>query len=133
MKLSIIFLASGLLCESAASAEWLRVSQDGFSTIYMDPASRKTSEEGTALVQALTDYDARSPEAAGFKLSEKGLSEIESVRFDCRRRLYGSDGGRWFAGQMASGALRSEYPAKTVWSKAPPYYAGLYARVCAGD
>ena len=66
-----------------------------------------------------------------FKLSEKGLSEIESVRLDCAKARYGSHGGSWFAGHMGSGSLRSAYPAKAGWSTVPDFYAGLFAKICA--
>ncbi|PPD43903.1 MAG: hypothetical protein CTY15_08665 [Methylocystis sp.] len=130
MKAPVVFLAAALAQAPVSAAEWLLVSQDGFSKIYIDPASRKIAGD-IASVAALTDYDPRAPEAASFKLSEKGLSEIESVRLDCGRRQYSSGGGRWFAGQMADGAARSDYPAKTAWSKVPSFYDGLYAKVCA--
>lgn len=132
MKAPVVFLAVALAHAPVAAAEWLLVSQDGFSKIYIDPASRKIAG-GVASVDALTDYDPRAPEAASFKLSEKGLSEIESVRLDCGRGQYSSDGGRWFAGQMAGGAVRNDYPGKGAWSKVPSFYAGLYAKVCAKD
>lgn len=97
----------------------------------MNPASRKPLGGGEVEVQALTDYDPQAPEAASFKLADKGLSEIESVRLDCAKARYGSHGGSWFAGHMGSGAVRSAYPAKAEWSTVPDFYAGLFAMACA--
>lgn len=121
-----------LICVPAAADEWKIVSHDGFSDIFYEPASRQARGEAVA-VDALTDYDPRSPEAEKFKLSEKGLSEVETVLLDCSGRRYRSDGGRWFEGHMASGAVRSAYPPKTEWSKVPSFYQGLFAAVCAKE
>lgn len=129
--LRFFFLPALVLCASAARAEWSLVSQDGFSRIYLDPASRKPAPDGSILVRALTDYDPEAPEAASFKLSEKGLSEIEDARFDCAGKTYRTEGGAWYEGHMAVGAVRSTYPAKTGWSGVPPYYAGLFSKICA--
>jgi hypothetical protein len=114
----------------AASAEWLLVSQDTLSKIYLDPASRRTLPDGMIFARALTDYDPQAPEAAAFRLSEKGLSEIENVLIDCGKEAYRSGGGRWFDGHMATGAVRGDYPAKPAWSKAPPFYSHLLAKLC---
>lgn len=122
-----------VLHTASASAEWRAASQDGFSKIYFDPVSRQTLADGSVVVRALTDYDPQSSEAASFKLSEKGLSEIEKAVFDCAQSAYRSDGGSWFAGQMATGAVRSDYPAKTAWSKVPSYYLSLFSKVCARE
>jgi hypothetical protein len=35
-----------------------------------------------------------------------------------------------FNGHMATGASRSDYPAKESWSKVPPFYEALAADVC---
>lgn len=129
-KIALPVLLACLLHAPVASAEWLLVSQDGFSKIYLDPASRKKTPHGAVVARALTDYDPQSPEAAPFKLSEKGLSEVEDVMIDCEKPAYRSGGGSWFAGHMASGARRSEYPAGSSWSKVPPYYQGLSIKLC---
>ena len=132
MKRIVLALVAAMLANaSAARAEWLLVSQDGFSKIYMEPASRKAQAGGVVTLEALTDYDPKSPEAENFKLSQKGLSEIEAVAIDCQTQKYRSGGGTWFAGQMATGAVRSDYPAKAAWSKVPEFYAGLFQKVCA--
>lgn len=129
-KRAFCILLAALLHASAAQAEWRLISQDGFSKIYLDPASRKKTPDGAIFAQALTDYDPHSPEAAAFKLSEKGLSEIERVTIDCEKRAYRSEGGSWFEGHMATGARRSDYPAQSSWSKVPPYYLGLSTKLC---
>jgi hypothetical protein len=123
-------LLSILLLSTPAAAEWRLAGQDGFSTIYYDPASRKTRDDGSVSVRALTDYDSRSPEAASFRLPEKGLSEIEEAAFDCTKKTFRSGGGAWFEGQMATGAVRNAYAAKDSWSKVPGFYASLFSRVC---
>lgn len=132
MRMKICHLAFALLLYApSASAEWLLAARDDFSRVYYDPASRERLADGSVIVRALTDYDPQSPQAAPFGLLEKGLSEIETARFDCAANAYRSDGGRWFAGPMATGAVRSDYPAKTTWSTVPPFYADLLVRACA--
>lgn len=113
-----------------ARAEWAPAGRDGFSTIYFEPDSRRANADGSIYLRALTDYDPASPEAARFKLSEKGLSEIEQVLFDCAKAGYRSEGGAWFDGQMATGAMRSAYPAKLSWRKVPSFYSELFTKVC---
>lgn len=120
-----------LLLSTPAAAEWLLTGRDGFSKIYLEPASQARLADGSIRVRALTDYEPQAPEAASFKLSEKGLSEIEAAVFDCAKNAYRSEGGSWFEGPMATGAVRSAYPAKQSWSKVPPFYAGLFAKACA--
>jgi hypothetical protein len=127
---ALLVLLVSLPSPSTASADWLLVSQDTLSKIYLDPASRKTLPDSVIFARALTDYDPQAPEATAFKLSEKGLSEIENVLIDCGKEAYRSDGGRWFDGHMATGAVRSDYPAKPAWSKAPPFYSHLLAKLC---
>lgn len=130
MKTSL-FLVGLLAGVIPAHADWLRAGQDDFSTIYYDPATRRSLPDGPIELKALTDYDPQSPQAAAFKLSEKGLSEIETTVFDCAKGAYRSQGGSWYAGHMATGSVRSDYPAKTTWSKVPSFYASLFAIVCA--
>ncbi|MGE0194932.1 MAG: surface-adhesin E family protein, partial [Methylocystis sp.] len=107
------------------------VSKDDFSTIYMDPGSRRASPDGIVTIDALTDYNAASPQAAPFGLAEKGLSEIETASFDCANRKYRSEGGGWREGQMGKGKITKPYPPKNGWSPVPPYYERLFAKVCA--
>lgn len=126
-------LVAFLLCASPALAEWRLAGQDDFSTIYYDPASRRALADGVIVLRALTDYDPASAQAKPFRLSEKGLSEIETAVFDCARGAYRSEGGSWFAGHMATGSVRSDYPGKAEWSKVPSFYASLVARACAGE
>jgi hypothetical protein len=133
MKTSFAALLALCLFAPAARAEWLLASQDGFSKIYLDPSSRKELPENIVSVRALTDYDPAAPEAAGFDLSQKGLSEIENVLIDCPRKSYRSEGGKWFAGPMATGDARSDYPAKSNWSPTPRFYQGLAAKICPRD
>jgi hypothetical protein len=130
-KSAFLLILIPLILASAAHAEWSLVWQDGFSRIYLDPASLRKLGDGSVLVQALTDYDPHSREAIDFNLAEKGLSEIENARFDCPKGAYRSDGGRWFAGHMATGDLRREYPAKSAWTKTPSFYEALARKVCA--
>lgn len=127
---SLLILAQ-LLYATAARAEWSPVWRDDFSKIYLDPASLKNLDDGSILVKALTDYNPHAPEAIEFKLAEKGLSEIENARFDCARQAYRSDGGSWFADHMATGAVRSDYPARTAWGEVPYFYRALAGKVCA--
>lgn len=124
-------LLAALLLSTPAATDWRLAGQEGFSKIYLDPSSRETLVGGAVRVRALTDYDPHAPEAASFKLSEKGLSEIEQAVFDCGKGAYRSDGGSWFDGPMATGAVRSVYPAKETWSKTPSFYAALFEKVCA--
>jgi hypothetical protein len=130
-KISVSALLSTLASSASARADWAPVSSDGFSTVYMDRASRRTSAEGIVTVDALTDYNAASPQAAAFGLAEKGLSEIEKVSFDCANRKYRSEGGGWRERQMGEGKITKPYPPKDQWSPVPPYYDGLFAKVCA--
>ncbi|CCJ06219.1 surface-adhesin E family protein [Methylocystis sp. SC2] len=130
-KISVSALLSTLASSASASVEWVQVSKDDFSTVYMDPGSRRTSPDGIVTVDALTDYDAASPKAAAFGLAEKGLSEIEKVSLDCANRKYRSEGGGWRQGQMGQGRITKPYPPKDEWSPVPPYYDGLFAKVCA--
>jgi hypothetical protein len=128
----LFFLFVGFCLSAApAQAEWTLAGADNFSRIYLDPASRRSNADGSVFVRALTDYDPASPEAESFKLSEKGLSEIEQVLFDCAKRAYRSDGGVWYEGHMATGATRREYPPKTGWGKVPSFYAALFDKACA--
>lgn len=133
MRTALLALFASIFLVPAARAEWRLVSQEGFSKIYVDPASREKRADGMVFARALTDYDPLAPEAGPFKLSEKGLSEIENALFDCEKRAYRSEGGRWFAGQMASGETRRDYPATAAWTKIPAFYAPLATRVCAGE
>jgi hypothetical protein len=131
MRKTTIALAAALAAHaSAASADWLLVSQDDFSKIYMDPQSRETLPEGRVSVRALTDYDPRAEEAARFGLAEKGLSEIETVVMDCRNEKFRSGGGSWFTEHMAGGAVKSAYAAKEAWSKTPAFYSTLFSKLC---
>ncbi|WP_457798846.1 surface-adhesin E family protein [Methylocystis sp. S23] len=127
----LLFVLTFAVCApDMAQADWQLVSQEGFSTTYVDPASRKALPESVVSIRALTDYDPASPEAASFKLSEKGLSEVEKVLLDCGKNAYRSEGGDWFEAPMGAGAIRSAYPPKTAWSPVPSFYAGLYSVVC---
>lgn len=130
-KSAFLLILAQFLYIASAHAEWALVSQDGFSSVYLDPASVKKGDDGSSLVKALTDYNPHSPEAIAFKLAEKGLSEIENARFDCSKQAYRSEGGSWFAGHMATGAVRSDYPAKATWGKVPPFYEALAGKLCA--
>lgn len=132
-KISVSALLSSLVFSAAARAEWTQVSKDDFSTVYMDSGSRRILSEGIVTVDALTDYDSASPRATAFGLSDKGLSEIEKVAFDCVNRKYRSGGGGWREGQMGAGKVTRTYPPKDSWSPVPPYYDALLARVCATD
>ncbi len=125
-------LLSFLSIVTPAAAEWRVAGHDGFSTIYLDASSREQRSDGSVRVRALTDYDPHAPQAASFKLSEKGLSEIEEAVFDCVKNAYRSAGGSWFDGPMGTGAVRSVYGAKDSWSKVPAFYAGLFSQACEG-
>lgn len=129
-RVSLIFI-SLVLYVAPARAEWTLAGDDGFSKIYFEPASRRKNADGSIYLRALTDYDPAAPQAADFKLSEKGLSEIEQVLFDCAADAYRSEGGAWYEGHMAAGRMRSDYPAKTAWRKVPSFYSSLFAKVCA--
>jgi hypothetical protein len=130
-KISVSALMSTLVSSASARADWAPVSKDDFSTIYMDASSRRMSSDGIVTVDALTDYNAASPKAAAFGLAEKGLSEIEKVSFDCVNRKYRSKGGGWRERQMGEGKITKPYPPKDGWAPTPPYYEGLFAKVCA--
>ncbi|QGM96830.1 surface-adhesin E family protein [Methylocystis parvus] len=130
-KSAFLLILASVFFVSAARAEWRLVWQDGFSRIYLDPASRERTDGGAIFVRALTDYDPHSPQAVDFKLPEKGLSEIETASFDCAKSAYRSGGGSWFSGRMATGEMRSAYPAKETWSKIPPFYQALAREICA--
>jgi hypothetical protein len=131
LRLAIILFIGLIIPLAPARAEWTPAGQDGFSKIYFDPASRHKTADGALSLRALTDYDPAAPEAAAFRLSEKGLSEIEEVLFDCAKGAYRSDGGVWYEGHMATGAERRNYAAKPDWGKIPSFYAALYAKACA--
>ena len=115
----------------AATTPWQSVSQDGFSKIFLDPASKKTLPDGLVSLRALTDYNPDAPEAKDFKLSEKGLSEVETAVFDCKAKTFRSDGGDWFREHMGKGAPARHYDAKTKWAPVPSFYAALFQRACA--
>jgi uncharacterized cupin superfamily protein len=127
----VAVLAVIALGAPASAGEWTLVSQDGFSKIYVDSESPKHLADGSVSVRALTDYDPGAAEAASFRLSDKGLSEIETAIFDCGAGKFRSEGGSWFAGHMATGAVRSDYPARSEWSTTPGFYRPLLARLCA--
>jgi hypothetical protein len=129
--IGVAALMSALASSASARVDWVQVSKDDFSTIYMDAASRRTSADGIVTIDALTDYDATSPKAAAFGLADKGLSEIETASFDCVNRKYRSEGGAWRQGQMGEGKITKPYPPNEGWSSVPPYYDGLFAKVCA--
>jgi len=129
-KSTLAFAAALAVHASTASADWLFVSQDDFSRIYMDPQSREALPEGRVSIRALTDYDPRAEEAARFGLAEKGLSEIETVVLDCRSEKYRSGGGAWYTDQMAAGAVKSAYSARETWSKTPAFYLPLFSKLC---
>jgi hypothetical protein len=134
MRVRIVFLSLVLApVVTPAAAEWRLAGQDDFSTIYYDPASRRPLADGGVLLRALTDYNPDSPQAGPFDLSRKGLSEIETAVFDCAKGAYRSEGGSWFAGHMATGSVRSDYPGKAAWSRIPSFYADLFTKVCAPD
>ena len=132
-KIGVSALLSTLASSASARAEWVQVSQDDFSTVYMDAGSRRPSSDGVVTIDALTDYNAASPKAAAFGLAEKGLSEIEKVSLDCVNRRYRSEGGAWRQGQMGEGKITKPYPPKDGWSPVPHYYDGLFADVCASN
>jgi hypothetical protein len=127
VKVTILFVS---LLVSPAVAEWLPVSEDDFSKIYMDPESKKSLRDGEMAIDALTDYDPSSAKAMSFGLAGKGLSEIERVIVSCSNRKYKSNGGSWFNEHMGKGATRSSYPPAQSWSDVPSFYAGLFTRVC---
>lgn len=55
-------------------------------------------------------------------------------RVDSRQdNAYRSEGGSWLDGHMATGARRSDYPPQSTWSKVPPYYLGLSAKLCESE
>jgi hypothetical protein len=128
--ISTVFIGF-VLCAAPARAEWALAGEEGFSKIYLDPTSRRQNPDGSVYLRALTDYDPASPEAVSFKLSEKGLSEIEQVLFDCAKNAYRSEGGVWYDGHMATGAMRRAYPERAAWGKIPSFYAALFAKACA--
>lgn len=132
-KIGVSALLSSLASSASARVDWVQVSKDDFSTVYLDPGSRRISPDGIVTVDALTDYNAASPKAVAFGLAAKGLSEIEKVSFDCVNRKYRSEGGGWREGQMGEGKITKPYPAKDGWSPTPPYYDGLFARVCSSE
>jgi len=132
-KIGVSALLSSLASSASARVDWAQVSHDDFSTIYLDPASRRTSPEGIVTVDALTDYNPASPKAGPFGLAEKGLSEIEKASFDCVNRKYRSDGGGWRQGHMGEGKITKRYPAKEDWSPVPRYYDGLFAHICSSE
>ncbi len=132
-KISVSALLSSLVFSAAARAEWAQVSKDDFSTVYMDPASKRILSDGTLTVDALTDYDPASPNAKAFGLAEKGLSEIEKVSLDCANRKYKSEGGYWREGPMGVGKTTRTYPSKDSWAPVPAYYDGLFAKACSID
>ena len=117
-----------LFYEATARAEWLPAGGDDYSKIFLDSQSPRQNADKTVFVRALTDYDPKTPKS--FKRLEGGLSEIESVIFDCARDAYRSEGGVWYVGHMATGAVSRHYGAAT-WAKVPSYYAGLFTKVCA--
>lgn len=127
---ALIVLMLSLAATAVAGSEWAQVSKDDFSTIYLDPASKKPLSDGIVSVEALTDYDPTSRQAAEFHLSEKGLSEIESVLLDCANHKYSSQGGTWRDGHMGAGKITKTYPPKEAWSRVPAFYDGLFATVC---
>ena len=129
-RIGVSAVMSALASSALAGVDWAPVSGDGFSTVYMDPASRRISADGIVTIDALTDYDAASPKAAAFGLADKGLSEIETTSFDCVNRKYKSEGGGWRQGQMGEGKITKPYSAKEGWSPVPPYYDGLFAKLC---
>lgn len=132
-KIGVSALISSLVSSASARVDWTPVSKDDFSTVYLDAGSRRTSPDGIVTVDALTDYDPGSPKAAAFGLAEKGLSEIEKVSFDCVNRKYRSEGGAWREGRMGEGKITKPYPPKEGWSPVPPYYDGLFAKVCSSE
>ena len=116
------------------SSGWHRSSSGSGASSFFPAAAkdrRRTSADGIVTIDALTDYNAASPQAAAFDLADKGLSEIETASFDCVNRKYRSEGGAWRQGQMGEGKITKPYPPKEGWSPVPPYYAGLFAKVCA--
>lgn len=132
MSRLILPLSIGLFfIVSPVRAEWTLAGADDFSTIYFDPASSRKNADGSLYLRALTDYDPASPQAARFNLSEKGLSEIEQVLFDCTKNAYRSEGGVWYEGHMATGKPRKSYPEKPAWEKVPSFYAALFDKACA--
>lgn len=130
-KISVSALVSTLASSALAGVDWAPVSKDDFSTVYMDPASRRASADGIVTIDALTDYESASPKATAFSLADKGLSEIETASFNCVNRTYRSEGGGWRQGQMGNGKITKPYPPKEGWSPVPSYYDGLFAKVCA--
>jgi hypothetical protein len=130
LRFPVLFVGL-VFCAMPARAEWALAGDDGFSKIYFEPASLRKNADGSIYLRALTDYDPASPQAADFRLSEKGLSEIEQVLFDCEKSAYRSEGGAWFESHMATGPMRSDYPAKLPWRKVPSFYSSLFAKACA--
>lgn len=131
LRLVSLLTIGFVLGVSPVCAAWVLAGADDFSKIYFDPDFNRKNADGSIYLRALTDYDPASSQAARFKLSEKGLSEIEQVLFDCAKGAYRSEGGLWYEGHMATGAPRRAYPAKPDWEKVPPFYVALFDKVCA--
>ena len=124
---SILLRQTGL---HTAGKDWLFVDADAFSKIFYDPVSKRTGTNDVVTLSALTDYDPSAQEAESFRLSEKGLSEIEMASFDCVNAKFKSEGGQWFEGRRAEGKVRSAYAAKEKWVGVPEFYLKLFDTVC---
>ena len=100
MKQIIVLVMMLAILSSNATADWVRIGENGRSVGYADTAIRRSGD--TVVVWVLFDYKSiqESPSSGRRYLSEKGQREI-----DCRSEQERVIFFTWHAEQMGNGAV----------------------------
>lgn len=102
--------------------EWVQFDGD----LYIDPMSRAEYDVFRTGIKTLTNYESISS-AMMF-----GLSEVETIIFDCQKSRMLSNGTAWYEEKFAAGALTKEFPARgNEWQPISRHYLRLFAEICA--
>jgi hypothetical protein len=101
--------------------KWVQFDRD----LHIDPFSRAEYSVFRTGITTLTNYESISS-AQMF-----GLSEVETVIFDCQESKMSSNGTKWYQGQFAAGKLTKEFPAElNEWYPISRHYLRLFAEIC---
>ena len=112
----------------AQTSQWVYFSGPSWSVqTFIDPSSKKTYGFGEEGITTLSNYAEKDQSATTF-----GLSEVETLIFDCghsRMKFYAST---WYSLQNAKGRVTKKFPIDNKWSPIPRNYILLFAKVCVG-
>ena len=101
--------------------QWVQFDGD----LYIDPFSKAEYSVFRTGITTLTNFDSVSS-AQMF-----GLSEVETIIFDCQESKMSSAGTKWYEGKFATGGLTKEFPAPlNEWYPISRHYLRLFAETC---